>query len=49
MPLRRFPSIARVLPVIGEERRALAELTRIDFLHRPSDRAMDFGSSLREL
>src|SRR5438093_11704633 len=49
MPLRRFPSVAGVLPVIGEERRALAELPRIDFLDRAGDRCMDAGSALREL
>src|SRR5262249_31046941 len=32
MPLCRLPSIARILPVVGEQRRALAELPRVDLL-----------------
>jgi hypothetical protein len=49
MPLRCFPSVASVFPVIGEDRRALAEFPRIDFLDRAGDRCMDAGSALREL
>src|SRR6266542_1911306 len=49
MPLRRFRSLARVLPVVGEERRTLPELPRIDFLDRARDGGMDAGSALREL
>ena len=49
MPLRRFPSVARMLPVVGEKRRTLAELPRLELLDRTRDRAVDAGSSLREL
>ncbi len=49
MPLRRFPSFARALPVIGEKRSTLAELPRLELLDRARDRGMDAGSSLREL
>jgi hypothetical protein len=49
MPLRRFPSIARLLPVVGEQRRALAELPRIDLLDRARGGGVDAGSSLGEL
>src|SRR5262249_44926937 len=49
MPLRCFPSLARILPVMGEERGTLAELLRIGLLNGACDRGMDASSSLREL
>src|SRR5438132_897789 len=49
MPLRRFPSVACMLPVVGEERRALAKLPRLPFLDRARDGGMDAGPALREL
>src|SRR5215467_12815444 len=47
MPLRRFPGFARILPVVGDQRRPLAELRGVDLLDRAGDRCMDAGSSLR--
>src|SRR5262249_7886336 len=49
MPLRRFPSIARTLPVIGKERRMLTELSRRELLDRVRDRGVDARFPLREL
>src|SRR6266542_3671403 len=49
MPLRRLPSVARVLPVVGEKRSTLAKSPRLDFLDRTRDPGMDAGSSLCEL
>src|SRR5207249_10933515 len=49
MPLRRFPSLARMLPVIGEKRRTLAEPPRLQLFDRARDCGMDAGSSLGEL
>jgi hypothetical protein len=49
MPLRRFPSVARLLPVVREECRTLAELPRPELLDRARNRAVDAGSTLREL
>jgi hypothetical protein len=41
--------LARLLPVIGEERRALSKLLRPELLYRARNGAMHTGSSLREL
>jgi hypothetical protein len=49
MPLRRFPSVARTLPVVGEKRRALTEIPRLALLERTRHRRMDARSSLSEL
>src|SRR5215472_17440857 len=49
MPLRGFSSVARVLPVVGEERRTLTELPRLQLLDRARDGAVPARSSLREL
>src|SRR5206468_88610 len=48
MPLRCFPSVASVLPVIRYNRRILAELPRLELLDRARDRGMGADSSLRE-
>src|SRR5262249_26314947 len=49
MPLRCFPSVAAMLPVIGEERRTLAELPRLGLLDRARNCGMDADSPIREL
>src|SRR6266542_1680730 len=49
MPLRRFLWVPRMLPVVGEQRRALAELIGLQLLHRASDGSMDTGPSLHQL
>src|SRR5947209_4977821 len=49
MPLRRFLCVPRMLPVVGEQRRALAEPPRVDFLDRARDGGVDAASSLGEL
>ena len=49
MPLRCFPSVAAMLPVVGEKRSTLVELPRVDLLDRTRDRGVDAGSSLGEL
>jgi hypothetical protein len=41
MPLCRFPSVTRSLPVVGEQRRTFAELRRVDLLDRTGDRGVD--------
>src|SRR5262245_45042119 len=49
MPIRRLPSLACVLPVVGEECCMLAELRRIELLHRAGNGPMDADSAFREL
>src|SRR5262249_21819515 len=49
MPLRGFPSFARSFPVVGEERRPLAELPGLQLLDRAPDRAVNVRFPLREL
>src|SRR5262245_56736205 len=49
VPLRCFPSASRLLPVVSKQRRAFAELFRLELFDRASDPGVDSGSSLREL
>ena len=44
--LRRFPSLARLLPVMGKERRMLAELPRRDLFDRARDCTVNVLCSL---
>src|SRR5262245_26726931 len=49
MPFRRLPSLACMLPMVGEECCTVAELRRIELLHRAGNDPMDADSVFREL